>query len=323
MLISELIRDVLPRAARPGPDQPNGITFWVAVNSIQSLIYKHLLDRKSDLLATGELFLVIPPYDYMSPLPTGFISMAEKPRASSAPDWLSSTAWMAGTVTSYTPATKTLVMNVLTSNGTGTLSSWYLAVGIRPGYPITTLDTSGTSVSAGIGPKTFVTATSLDLVPGQNIIISNIEIPSDSIPMSRLDPEYLNDDDHEDYLWWEEYKLYGTTFETASARPRKFKVVGTNFYVRPKVITPVIISGKYNAQPAAFVEGVFTVSTPWGGLFDEIFREGTVDILQRGLTKPDADQLFMLYFNREFGMLINARARIIPETGRTRRGNFM
>ena len=310
-------------AKQPAERANSGISIWVAANSIQSLVYKHLLDRRSDLLATGDLFLVIPTYDYCAPLPSGFVSMAEKPKALSAADWLSTTAWMAGTVTSYTAATKTLVMNVTATNGSGTLADWHVAVGVRPGYPIYTLDTSVSSVAVGTGAKTFVTATELTLVPGQNVIISNEEIPADSITRSRLAPEYLDDDDHGDFQWWEEYKVYGETWETASLHPRKFKVLGTNLFVRPKVTAPVIISGKYNAKPSAFVEGTLTTEIPWSGLFDEIFREGCVRIILKGTTIPDADGDFMAFFRREFDTIINSRARLIPDRGRTKRSNYM
>ncbi len=65
--MANLTMDVLPRIGK-NPN-PNGITVWIAANSIQSLIYKNLLDRKSDILATGQLFMVIPAYDYYLPLP--------------------------------------------------------------------------------------------------------------------------------------------------------------------------------------------------------------------------------------------------------------
>ena len=301
----------------------SGITIWKAINSVQSMINKHLLDRKSDLVATGDLFLVIPAYDYAAPLPSGFIAMAEKPCAFSAPGWLVSTPWMAGTVTSYDTTTRTCIMNVTSFNGSGTVSVWYLAVGWRPGYPINTVDTSESSVVVGLGPKTFITDKVLAITPGQNIILSNVEIPTDSIPMSRLDPSYLDDDDHDDYLWWEEYKLYGQTWETAAARPRHFKVLGSTLFVRPKVVTPVMITGKYNTQPVDFTEGVYTATIPWNGLFDEIFREGTAWILQKGISIPEADPAFMAFFGREFGYVMNAKSTMIPTTNRTRRSNFM
>ncbi len=321
--IQNLIMDVLPRIARPGGAPANGITVWMAANSVMSMVYKHLLDRKSDLLATGELFLIIPGYDYMAPVPTGFISMAEKPAAVEASDWLQATAWMAGTVTSYTALTKTLIMNVSTINGSGTVADWHLAIGYLPGQPVFTVDTSVSSVLVGTGSKTFVLETGYDLVPGQNVILSNEEIPTDNVTHSRIDPEYLNVDDHEDYLWWEEYKLFGETWETATSRPRSYKVVGSKFYVRPKVTGPCMITGKYNAKPSPFVEGTYITEVPWSGFFDEIFREGIVRIVTKGVAIPDIDADFMTFFNREFGTIINSRASMIPVTGRTKRGTFM
>lgn len=274
-------------------------------------------------MASGDLFLVIPAYDYMSPLPSDFVSMAEKPKALSASDWLTSTAWMAGTVTSYDTTTQTLIANIVTTNGSGTLEEWSIAVGIRPGYPIYTLDTSESSVLVGTGAKTFVTDDELELVPGQNIVISNTEIPADSISRASMQPEYLDDDTNNEYSWWVNYRYYGETFESAALRPRSYKILRTDFYCRPKVSDPVLISGRYNAKPTAFTEGTLTTEVPWNGLFDEIFREGMARMILKGYTIPDSDNDFMLFFNREFGTVINSRARIIPSTGRTKRSNFM
>lgn len=319
MLMSALIADVLPRVGRM--ENPSGITIFGAATSIQSLIFKQLLRRESDLLATGNLFLIIPAYDYMTALPSDFLSMAEKPRAVEASSWFTTTAWMAGTVTSYTAATKTLVLNVTSSNGSGTLAAWSLAAGVLPGDMIYTLDTSVSSVAVGTGAKTFVTVTELSIVPGQNIIVSNVALPTDSAIRSAMDPSYLDNDEHEDYQWWEWYRIYGETWETAAMRPRRFKVIGTNIYFRPKVSAPVMVTGKYNAKPSALT--VSTATVPWNGFFDEIFREGVVRILQKGVAIPDADSDFMAFFAREFDTIINSRVRQIPVSRRLKRSNFL
>ena len=99
--------------------------------------------------------------------------------------------------------------------------------------------------------------------------------------------------------------------------------MGTNFYVRPKVTAPVIISGKYNAKPSAFTEGTYSTEIPWAGFFDEIFRQGVIRIIMKGIEIPDADKDFMVFFAREFGTVINSRIRMIPDTRRTKRSNFM
>jgi hypothetical protein len=317
--MSDLILDVLPRASRV--EKPSGITIYGAASSVQSLIFKRLLDRRSDLLATGNLFLIVPAYDYMVPLPSDFLSMAEKPRAVEAPLWVSASAWMAGTVTSYNPITKTLILSVSASNGTGTLASWFVAVGVLPGQPIYTLDTSLSSVAVGTGAKTFVTASALDLVPGQNVIISNVELQDDSGVYSRMDPSPLDDDDHEDYRWWDESRLYSDRFETAALRPRKFKIIATNFYVRPKVSGPVMITGKYNAQPAALSAPTDTI--PWGSKFDETFKEGVVRILIKGIAIPDADPDINGLVQRDVDSVLYSRTRLLPDTHRIKRSSYL
>ncbi len=233
-----------------------------------------------------------------------------------------STPWMAGTVVSYDSGTKTLILNVTASNGSGTITSWYVAVGRLPGKPINTLDTSTSSVAVGTGSKTFITATALTLVPGQNVIVSNEELPSDQSTISRLQPKYLDDDEHDDSLWWDsEYRYYGESGQVASTKPRTFKIFGTSLYVNPKVSGPVIISGAYNAKPASL--SAMTDAIPWNGLFDEIFREGVVRIVLKGITIPDADPDFVLFFNREFHTVLNSRARLVRNIHRLNRSNYM
>lgn len=318
MLVSSLIQDVMPRVGRL---PQTGITLFRAATSVQSMIFKRLLDRKSDLLATGKLFLVIPTYDYMAPLPSDFLSMAEKPSAIEATSWLSTSAWMVGTVTSYTAATKTLVLNVTAINGSGTLAAWSIAVGVAPGEPIYTLDTSVSSVAVGLGAKTFVTVTELDLVAGQNVVVSNVEIPTDTTYRSRLDPNPLDEDDRDDLMWWERYRIYGETFETATTVPRKYKVLGTNFYVRPKVSAPAMVTGKYNAKPSDLT--LTTQTVPWNGFFDEVFREGVVWILTKGVSFPEADSAFDLFLRHEVDTILNSRVRILPSTHRIKRGSYL
>ncbi|MFA6509937.1 MAG: hypothetical protein WCV62_05730 [Candidatus Peribacteraceae bacterium] len=318
-LVSNLVQDLLPRVGRL--PQQSGITLFRAATSVQSLVFKRLLDRKSDLLATGNLFLVIPEYDYMAPLPSDFLSMAEKPSAIGATSWLGTTPWMAGTVTSYDTATKTLVMSVTSINGSGTLASWHVAVGVTPGQPIYTLDTSASSVLVGLGSKTFVTATELSLAVGQNIIISSVELPTDTTYRSRLDPNPLDEDDRDDLMWWEKYRIYGETFETAAITPRKYKVLGTNLYVRPKVSDSCMVTGRYNAKPSDLT--LVTQTIPWNGMFDEVFREGVVWILTKGVSMPGVDPAFAAFVKHEVDTILDSRARILPSTHRIKRGAYL
>jgi len=312
--ISSLIVDTLPRLVNA---PKKGISIYQAANSIQSLIAKHLMERNSDLIATDDLFLVIPAYDYKVPLPSDFLAMAEKPRAVQAPDWVQSSAWMAGTVTSYDTATKTLVLNVIESNGSGTLASWYIAVGVMPGWMVQAIDTSTSSLAVGTGAKTIVTDTELDLAVGQNLIISNEELPTDSDIRATIDQEWLDDDDHDDYWYWDHYKMYGDVYETAATCPRKFKIVGTDMYFRPKVTNPVMVTGKYKAKPADFTAPDDEI--PWNDLFYEVFREGVVRIITKQVSIPEVDQDFMILFKREVDTVLNARFKPLPQKRTYRR----
>jgi hypothetical protein len=337
MLVSNLIQDVMPRVGRL---PQSGISLFRAASSVQSLIFKRLLERKSELLATGKLFLVIPIYDYMAPLPSDFLSMAEKPRAvevpistedrtyladgsytadssiyawgmESAQAWFASTAWLAGTVLSYSVPSKLLIMTATKSNGTGTFSSWHLSVGVAPGEPIYELDTSVSAVSIGLGTKNVTTAEELSLVAGQNVILSNVAFPTDSFTRYQMDPIFLDDDDHV-RLW---------PSNPSAGRPKNYSILGTNFYINPKAVGPVMVTGRYNAKPADFA--LVTDSIPWNGLFDEVFREGVFWILSKGISMPGTDPLFASFFSREVDTILDSRVRIIPATGRLKRGNYL
>jgi hypothetical protein len=58
-------------------------------------------------------------------------------------------------------------------------------------------------------------------------------------------------------------------------------------------------------------------------MFDEIFREGIVRIIKKGVSIPDADQDFMLFFMREFETIINTRMHLVPENRRMKRSDYM
>ena len=78
MTLTDLITYVLPIAGRI--ETLNGITIADAANAVIGMIADKLLERESDLLATGQLDLLIDALDYQAPLPEDFISMAEKPK---------------------------------------------------------------------------------------------------------------------------------------------------------------------------------------------------------------------------------------------------
>jgi hypothetical protein len=314
--IQNLIIDTLPRVGKL--DNKAGITIYGAANSILSLLFKMLLDRHSDLIASGNLSLSIPALGYSASLPSGFWAMAEKPKSVDV-----ITNWMAGTVTSYDPVTGILVVLVSVANGTDTLTAWSIALGALPGQPASTLGTSVTSLAVGTGTKTLTTQAGLSLVAGQYVIISSASLPTDwEMKQHTLEPTSLEDDeDHDDFTWWQWYGIYGQTWEPPCLRPRKYKIIGTTMYVRPKVISNVMITGKYNVKPAAFSQ--VTDVIPWDGLFDEVFKEGTVRILQTGIPIPEANQDFILFLNREFNAVVNSRVHILPSKGRTKRANFM
>lgn len=313
--IQDLIFDILPRVGQT--KTPGGINIFSAANSILSLVYKKLLDRRSDLLV-GDFSLSIPALGYTATLPLDFLSMAERPRSV---DVL--TDWMAGTVTSYDSVTGVLVVNVTVASGTDTLLAWSIALGALPGEPATTIGTSTTSLTVGTGSKTLTTQPNLSITIGQYVIVSASTLPLDwEMRQHRVDPSYLDDDeDHLEYTWWEWYGIYGESWEPPSLRPRRYKIFGTTIYVRPKVIVNVIITGKYNQKPVSFSK--MTDEIPWNGFFDEIFREGSVRIIQKGVSIPEADSDFVLFMNNQFDTIINSRIYLMPQNRRLKRANWM
>src|SRR5208337_2504471 len=232
--MSTLIMDVLPRLNKA----PQSISIYQAANSVLAMIFKHLVDWDADFLATGNLFIVLPPYDYMAPLPADFLSMTERPLAVSAASWLSSSAWMAGTVASYDPVGKVLVVNVTAANGSGALSSWNINIGVLPGQPVQQVDTSVSAVTVPAvlpAPVTLTTANSDTFVPGQNVIISNVALPTDTSVSCRMDQEFLDSDNENDDYWWLNYYQNGVSYDgdyNPYVFPRWFKIIGSNLYVR-------------------------------------------------------------------------------------------
>jgi hypothetical protein len=313
---SDLLPDIL---ARTGNLKENsGITILSAANSILSLIYKKLLDRRSDILVTGNLSLNISAYGLSVELPIDFIAMAEKPQCEEL-----YSDWMAGTVISYDPATGALVVNVTVSDGSDTLASWSIASAGTPENPSVILGTSLTSLAVGSGSKSLTASLNMDLLPGDYIFILPTDLPPTQMkPLHYLQTHYLDDDeDHQEGAWWEWYGTYGDTWEPPSIRPRTYKIIATLMYVRPKVFIPVLIKGRYFAKPVSFTTILNTI--PWVGLFDDIFKEGIVRIIQKGISIPEADADFMLFLNGQFDTVVNTRINLIPNTGRLKRSNWL
>ena len=312
--MSDLILAVLPRVGRT--DKNSGISIFQAASSVQSLIYKNLLDRKSDLLATGALDLSVPAFGYSATLPSDFLSMAERVRTEELID-----DWMAGTVTSYDNVTGALVVLVSSFSGADTLAYWGIAIGPTPGTPASNIGNSTTSLTCGVGTKSLTTQAGLSLTAGQYVILSSENSPSGwTGHRHTLEPNYLNDDDDHDGHWWESYGFYGV-WDTPYHKPRTYKIVGSTIYIRPKPIVDILLKGKYNAIPTKLTLPTQTI--PWEGKFDEIFVEGSIRIILKGLSIPESDQDFAIFFNREFNTVINSRARLIPQNKRMHRSNYM
>ena len=315
--IPELTTDLIQRLGRI--ENAAGITLLGAANSIQSLITKKLLDRKSDLLVgSNSLSLGIAAQGCSSPLPDGFMAMAEKPKSMDL-----YTDWMIGNVTAYNSLTGSLTINVLDSSGTDTIADWIISTVALPGGNSERIASSTTSLAiVAVGsPATLTIDAGLTIATGTSLYITPSTLPSTyNVGSVTLQPDYLNEDnDHQDVEWWTWYGLYGWNWELPSRHPHHYKIIGSTIYVRPYVIYPVVIKGKYFAMPSKLIE---SSTIPWNGLFDEIFREGIVRIIQKGISMPDSDTDFVLFFKREFDTVINTRMHILPKT-RTHHSNFM
>ncbi len=319
-----LLTDLMQRAARL--DNAAGITLLQAADSVKSFIGKKLLAMRSDLLAGNNLSLNIPANGYVDTLPEGFIALSEKP-------WTQDvyTDWMLVTVKSYT--TDALVVTVQDSNGSDTIDDWYIATVPTPGITgfsqrIDASETSNTIGSAG-DELTFTVSTGMSYTAGQSLYIYTTSIPGQTIPTSPfpyysnniLQPTYLNEDDSltHDLNWWGWYGMYGWEWEPPAKRPKWYRIVGMSFYVRPMPVYAINIYGVYYGLPSALTK---SSTIPWNGLFDEIFREATIRMLQKGSLLIESDPDMMMFMNTHFQSVMNARMHILPKT-RTWRGNFM
>jgi hypothetical protein len=299
-------------------EKQSGITIYQAANSVQSMINKRLLYRHSDLIASGDLDLVIPAMGYSAPLPSDFVALAEKPNSQDL-----YTDWMAGTVFSYNSTTGALVVNVNQSAGTDTLASWDIATVAVPGSYAQVIGSSTTSLTVGNVTQTLVATAGMSLSAGAYILIVPTDMPLDTTDyrVRKLRPRYLNDDEHDEYSWWEWYGLWGDTSELPCPRPNSYKIIGTTFYIRPKVIVSVKITGRYFAALSHFAFPTDII--PWNGFFDEVFREGVVRIILKGVSVPEADKDMAVLVNREVDTLLDARISLIPNTRRVKRGDYL
>jgi len=313
--VGQLIIDVLPRLGKL--QSQSGISIYQAATSIQSLISKRLLERHSDIQATASLDLNIASGGYSAALPAGFITVAEKPKVQQL-----YTDWMAGSVTTYDSVTGVLVANITTSSGTDTLADWDIALAPTPGVPSSIIGSSVTSLTVGTGTKTLTIDTGLSLVPGQGIYIITADLPATINSAKRkMQPSYLGDDDMEhDQTWWSDYQ-YDWYGEEPGLYPSRYKVIGTTLYVRPTVIMNVKITGRYFARPAQLTAPANSIL--WDGLFDEVFREGVVRIISSGMPAPEASGDFALFMQREVDSVLNSRIKLMPDTGRLRRSNYL
>ena len=311
--MADLILDTLPRLTKA----PRGISIYQAANSLQSLLYKKLLELDSDILASGDLSVTIPALGYYASMPADFVSMAEKPYPQD--DY---TDFMYGTVTSYDSVTGVLVASIVEARGSDTLTSWTIAKAGALGAATTAIGTSVTSMSPATGTKTLTITTGLTL-PAASVIFIYPSTSSlgfwQNMYKQQFQPEGLREDDHEDYQWWDWYGNYGEGLDAPCQYPTWYKIIGSTIYVRPKPQTSILIKGRYFASPTEFTAVTDTIPYP---LFYEVFKEGVVSIIMKGLSIPEADPTFFGFIKREVDNVTWSRQRALPRN-RTDRRNFI
>ncbi len=314
--VGDLIIAVLPRLV----SAPKGINIYQAANAALSIVYKRLLYWKSDILASGELGMTIPPFGRSASLPEDFVAMAEKPKQEDV-----YTDWMTGTVTSYDAASGTLVLNVTNASGSDTLNSCFVAMAEFPGSPSNIVGQSITSLTPTTGAVTLVTDKNLLLNNGQYIFVVPSSMPSTLHPRKRtLQPEPFDEDHEHDDGWWSyyygTYGTYGNEVAYYHRSHRSYKIVGNTFYVHPVPVQDIIITGKYFQKPL-YLSGPADALT-WSILFYQVYKEAVVRIITKGIAIPDADSDFMAFINREVDTVCMSRTRIMPQK-RTSHRNFM
>jgi hypothetical protein len=140
---------------------------------------------------------------------------------------------------------------------------------------------------------------------------------------SRLEPEYLDDDDeHNDWSWWDWYGVYGIEGIGdgwyVGGRRGRMKIISTTFYQYPKRCNDLSIKGRYFQTPGTLA--LPTDMIPFNGLFNETYREGVVLIVKNGLAVED--QAIQALISRDVETVINSRISI-TSSRRTGRGNFV
>jgi hypothetical protein len=321
-LVTDLLNDTMQRVGRLKNEA--GITFLNAANSVQSMLVKKLLERKSDLLASNTLSLMIPAEGYKTTLPSGFISMAEKPMSKE-----NFVNWISGVITGVSDtlvlgASASVTIEISSFGGDDTINSWNIGSVVLGMFnslitSVTSVDMSAVSVSDLVTLNYVSTGVSLFSVTDVLFIYSPTMSTSTNIARRTLQPNYLNSDEEHDVEWWTNYGLYGWEWEVTSRSTHFYKIIDTYLYIRPRASCPITIKGKYFGLPSQLTN---SSTIPFNGLFDEVFRAGIVRILQKGIEIPESDQDFNYFLNREFDSVINARMNILGTT-RTHHSNFM
>lgn len=348
----DLVFDVLPRVG--GAEKDTGITIKGACNSIVSLLQKNMLARKSDLAVTGKLALLLPAYGFKGSLPINFLSFVERPRVEEVIGQFAYAGTMTGTITGYDPSDRTLMVDVTSLSNTASAAANAVQVVIKdeiavrqpelypaapPQWVIVQTGTDAlppiviaTSLKSpliySLGLKvlqvepmvatgtTQITEENPTVYVGQTVTL--LPVPGDenpSTPRTYLDPSYFDSvGEYSDDEW-------DSSSDTPQSRPRQYKVIGSEIWFRPKATTDFVVRGKYLAKAPIIANSQDII--PWNGMFDEVFREGIVWIIKNGVSIPDADKGFMIFFNREFDTIMNMRISLVPETGRVKRNNYL
>jgi hypothetical protein len=315
--VQQLILDTFQRAGRL--QNPAGITILSAANIIQDMMVKVLLSYRSDILANNPLELVIPENECSATLPLGFISMSEKPAIYTFKDVSN---YIQGLITVYDIVTGALTIQCTAVNGTGVLSDWLLSTSpSKDGQVSTSTDLIAYPLVDDIVVLTVDAG--LTIVNGDTVYILPTATAATSPTINKhiLQPTYLNavDDDEYDYNWWTWYGLYGWNVYPPSNQPGRYKIVNTMFYVMPYASEPMTILGRYFGIPAPLTASSVV---PFNGLFDDVFREGLVMVMNLGHGMPEVDPTFKLFLTTRVESVINTRIHILP-SGRTNRGTWM
>ena len=206
--VSQLLFDVLPRV---GNTKPTGITIIGAANSITSLIFKKLLERRSDMLATGQMSYILPANGYSLTLPDDYISPAEKPYVVEVEGLIASLE--AELATDGLTAPNQALVAALFTPGTGVLVSTIQAI--------------------------------VSTVADVQTIINNLMTTHNR---HTLQPRYLDEDEHEDEGWWDWYGISGGSVSYAHSHTSK--VINQTMYIHPKSVNDRTLRGRYFQRPA-------------------------------------------------------------------------